>query len=108
MPSGQSRVYRVTQLRTDDVHCRESTGTGLVVLKVVPVTGAAFAGLTMDQLNVRLSLLTPIIGMLYMLFSLVGIDYCMIFCMIQRVSETGLRIIDPLIPLGRINASGIE
>ena len=27
-PSGQSRIYRVTQMRTDDVHCRESTGTG--------------------------------------------------------------------------------
>ena len=35
-PSGQSRVYRVTQLRTDGVHCRESTGTGPVNLKVVP------------------------------------------------------------------------
>ena len=34
-PSGQSRVYRVTQLRTDGVHCRESAGTGPVVLKVV-------------------------------------------------------------------------
>ena len=42
-PSGQSRVYRVTQLRTDYVHCRESVGTGPVVLKVVRVTGAAFA-----------------------------------------------------------------
>ena len=41
-PSGQSRVYQVTQLRTDDIHCRESAGTGLVVLNVVPVTGAAF------------------------------------------------------------------
>ena len=40
MPSGQSRVYRITQLRTDGVHCRESTGTGSVVLKVVPVMGA--------------------------------------------------------------------
>ena len=40
---GQSRVHRVTQLRIDDVHCRESAGTGLVNLKVVPVTGAAFA-----------------------------------------------------------------
>ena len=48
-PSSQSRVYWVTQLRTDGVHCRESVGTGPVVLKVVPVTGAAFAGLTMDQ-----------------------------------------------------------
>ena len=35
-PSGQSRVYRVTQLRTDGVPCRESTGTGSVNLKVVP------------------------------------------------------------------------
>ena len=35
-PSGQSRVYRVTRLRTDDVHCRESASTGPVNLKVVP------------------------------------------------------------------------
>ena len=35
-PSGQSRVCRVTQLRTDGVHCRESAGTGSVNLKVVP------------------------------------------------------------------------
>ena len=35
-PSGQSRVYRVTQLRTDGVHCRESAGTGPVNFKVVP------------------------------------------------------------------------
>ena len=30
------RVYRVTQLRTDRVHCRESAGTGPVNLKIVP------------------------------------------------------------------------
>ena len=42
-PSPQSRVYRVMQLLTDDLHCRESAGTGPVVLKIVPVTGAAFA-----------------------------------------------------------------
>ena len=35
-PSGQSRVYRVTQLRTDGVHWRESAGTGPVDLEVVP------------------------------------------------------------------------
>ena len=35
-PLGQSRVYQVTQLRTDGVHCRESAGTGPVNLKVVP------------------------------------------------------------------------
>ena len=34
-PSGQSRVYRVTQLHTDGVHCRESAGAGPVNLKVV-------------------------------------------------------------------------
>ena len=49
-PSGQSRVYRVAQLRADGVHCRESAGTGPVVLKVVPVTGAAILQVTMDQL----------------------------------------------------------
>ena len=36
MPSGQSRVYRVTQFRIDGVHCRESAGTGPENLKVVP------------------------------------------------------------------------
>ena len=49
-PSGQSRVNRVTQLRTDGVHCREFAGTGPVVLKVVQVTGAAILQVIMDQL----------------------------------------------------------
>ena len=35
-PSFFGLVYRVTQLRTDGVHCRESAGTGLINLKVVP------------------------------------------------------------------------
>ena len=35
-PLGQSRVYRVTQVRTDAVHCRESAGTAPVNLTVVP------------------------------------------------------------------------
>ena len=35
-PSGQSRVYRVKQLRTDGVHCRESADTRPVNLKIVP------------------------------------------------------------------------
>ena len=34
-PSGQSRVYRVKQLRTDGIHCRESADTEPVSLKVV-------------------------------------------------------------------------
>ena len=37
-------------LRTDGVHCRESAGTGPVVLKVVPVTDTAILQVTMDQL----------------------------------------------------------
>ena len=37
-------------MRTDGVHCRESAGTGPVVLKVVPVTGAAILQVTIDQL----------------------------------------------------------
>ena len=35
-PSGQSQVYRDTQLRPNGVHCRESAGTGPVNPKVVP------------------------------------------------------------------------
>ena len=35
-----------TQLRTDGFHCRESVGTGPAVVEVVPVTGAAFPGLS--------------------------------------------------------------
>ena len=36
-------------MRTDGVHCRESAGSGPEALKAVPVTGAAFSGITMDQ-----------------------------------------------------------
>ena len=61
-PSGKSLVFRVTQLRTDGVHCRESAGTGPVALKVVPVTVAALVG-HHGPINVRLSLPTLIIGM---------------------------------------------
>ena len=49
-PSGQPRVDQAAQLRTDGVDCQTSAGKGPVVLKVVPVTGATFAGITMDQL----------------------------------------------------------
>ena len=61
-PSGQSRVCRVTHLRTDGVHCRESVGTGPVVLEVVPVTNAYshFAG-RHRPFSVRLSFPTPTI-----------------------------------------------
>ena len=48
-PSGQSRFYRVTQLRTDGVHCRESAGISPVNLKVVPATGAAFSSITIGR-----------------------------------------------------------
>ena len=50
-PLCQVRLYRAKHLRTNDVHCREfAGGTGSVVLKVVPVTGAAILQVTMDQL----------------------------------------------------------
>ena len=61
--SGQSRVYRVTQLRTDGVHYRESAGTGPVVLKVISGTGAAFAH-RHGPIHVRLSFSTPTILLL--------------------------------------------
>ena len=48
-PSGQSRVYRVTQLRTDGVHYRESAGTGPVNLKVSSERVLPWQ-VTMDQL----------------------------------------------------------
>ena len=49
-PSGQSRVYRVTQLRTDGVYCRESARTGPVNLKVVPNERVLPWRVTMDQI----------------------------------------------------------
>ena len=55
--SGQSRVYRVTQLHTDGLHNREFVGIG----PVVPVTGAAFAG-HHGPFYVRLSSSTPTVS----------------------------------------------
>ena len=60
-PSGQSRVRRVTELRTDDVRCRESSCTGPVVLKIIPVTGAAVTS-TLRLISVRLSFPTHTFG----------------------------------------------
>ena len=60
--SGQSRNYRITQLRTDGVHCRQSTGTEPVALKAVGVTGSCLFGYHHAPLFfMRLSFLTPII-----------------------------------------------
>ena len=55
--SAQSQVYRVTQLRTDSINCRESAGTESVQtgLKVVPVTDATFEG-HHGSINVQLTL----------------------------------------------------
>ena len=48
-PSTQSRVYRLMQLRTDGVYCRESAGTRPVNFKVVP--NECYLGqVTVDQL----------------------------------------------------------
>ena len=73
---GQPRVYGVTQMRTDGVHCGESTGTGPVVLKLVQVMDAAFAG-HHGPIDVRLSFPTPTIGMKWA-------------CAIQNISEVFL------------------
>ena len=60
-PSRQCRVNRVAQLRTDGVHRRKSAGTGP---EVVRGTGAAFSGVTMDQILCASLFRTPtIIGM---------------------------------------------
>ena len=48
---GRSRVSQVAQLRTDGVHCRESTSRGpvVIVLKVARVTGGSYLGNHLDQ-----------------------------------------------------------
>ena len=59
-PWGQSRVYRVTQLRTDGVHCRESAGTGPVNLKGSSERGLPWQ-VTMDQSNILLTFPHPLL-----------------------------------------------
>ena len=36
-------------MRAEGVHCRDSSGIGPVILKVVRVTGAAYSGNSIDQ-----------------------------------------------------------
>ena len=72
--------YQVTQLFIDGLHCRESASTGPVVLKVVPVTGAAFLGITMDHF-LCLSFPTPTFGTVdmyvrYRKYRVYGVMYC--------------------------------
>ena len=59
---GSVPSYRVTQLRTNGVHCRESAGTGPVNLKVVSSERVLPWQVTMDQL-IRASFPTPTIDM---------------------------------------------
>ena len=60
-PSGQSRVYRVTQLRTDGVHCREFAGTEPVNLKVVPNECCLDLAGHNGPINIRLSFPHPLL-----------------------------------------------
>ena len=60
-PSGQSRVYRVTQLRTDGVHCRESAGTGPVNLKVDSNGCCLVLADHHGPINIRLSFPHPLL-----------------------------------------------
>ena len=59
-PSGQSRVYRITQSRTDGVHCRESAGTGPVNIKVVPYE-CCLGRSPWTAINIRLSFPHPLL-----------------------------------------------
>ena len=58
-PSGQSRVYRVTQLHTDGMHRRESAGTGSVNLKLFPngCTGSVSILFSLQLKSCRIELL---------------------------------------------------
>ena len=58
-PSSQSRVYQVTQLRTNAAYCRESASTGPLILKVVPVRGASFSGISTDYDQLMCASLFP-------------------------------------------------
>ena len=60
IPSGQSRVNRVTQLRTDGVHCRESADTGPVNLKVLP-NGYFLGRSHHEPINMRLYFPHPLL-----------------------------------------------
>ena len=58
-PLGQSQDYRVTQMRTDGVHCRESAGTGPVNLKEVP--NECCLGRSPIPIYIRLSFPHPVL-----------------------------------------------
>ena len=74
---GSVPSYQVMQLRNDGVHCRESPGTGPVFLKIVPVTGAAFSGIAMDQFWFA-SLFSP--QLLVCITVLITVDIMMLMC----------------------------
>ena len=63
-PLGQCRIYRVTQMHTNGVHCRESAGTGPLVSPQGSSSNGCchFAG-HHGPINMRLSFPTPTIGM---------------------------------------------
>ena len=55
----------VTQLRTDGVHCQESTTAGPEALEVVPVTDAAFTVITMDHIMCASFCAHPLFDMMW-------------------------------------------
>ena len=59
-PWCQSQVYRVTQLRTDGVHYRESAGSGPVNVKVVEFQTSAALADHHGPVNMRLSFSHPL------------------------------------------------
>ena len=46
-----TRLIHTLLLYVTTIHCRESADTGPVLLKEVPVTGAAFSGIAMNQFS---------------------------------------------------------
>ena len=66
VPSGQSRIHRVTQLLTDSVHHRKSAGAGSVVLNLARVTNVACSeNPIIDQLMCAIFSHTPTNGGVY-------------------------------------------
>ena len=72
-----SRVYRVTQLRTNGVLCRESAGTGPEVLEVVPVMCSVFSGYRRGPIFMRPSF--PTLTIIYHYWYVPGSGYVFVY-----------------------------
>ena len=62
-------------MNADGVRCRESAGAGPVVFEIVPVTGAAFSGITMEQFLCASLFSHPFIGTVWAYMRHVNVRY---------------------------------